>query len=398
MLVLHRVASGGPVVTRLDPGSVADLRRCVESLIDERGLRSCQYALGLDGEVVVAETLGDAPSGARYVLFSATKIVPVVAAWQLLGEGALHLEAPVTRWWPEFGRHGKDRITVEQVLAHTAGVPLQAVDPVGIADRDRRVAQMEDWTLDWEPGSRFEYHAFSAHWILAELIARASDMDHRDAIRTRLLDPLGLPRLELGVPIERQGDVQPLAPAGAPSTLAELTDELGPELAAVLAPMVSLVPDPADDPTISAVVSPEGLAAGIPGAGAVSDAPSLVLLYQALLHDERGLWDRRLLADLRERIVTTDPGIFGQPAMRGLGTEIAGEGPVGDRRRRIGSGFTSPRTFGHSGAGGQIAWADLETGLSFAFVTNGWDRNLVQGLRRDRMINEYAARCAVRDR
>ena len=38
----------------------------------------------------------------------------------------------------------------------------------------------------------------------------------------------------------------------------------------------------------------------------------------------------------------------------------------------------SPGTFGHNGAGGQIAWADPATGLSFAFVTNGYDRHEVR--------------------
>lgn len=371
------------------------MREGIAAIATSRGLASCQYALALDGEVVVAGSVGDAPPDARYVIFSATKILPVVVAWQLIGDGALELASRVTRWWPEFGAHGKDGITVEHVLSHTAGVPYQSIDPEAFGDRERRASQIAEWVLDWEPGSRFEYHPFSAHWILVELIARVTGLDHRDAIRARLLDPLGLDRLELGVPLERQGDVLPLVPTGEPSSVVELTDELGPELAELLAPMVSLVPDPADDPVISAVVSPEALAAGVPGAGAVSDAASLALLYQALLHDELGLWNPAVLADHRGRIVTTDPGIFGQPAMRGLGIEIAGDGPVADRRRRIGSGFTSSATFGHSGAGGQVAWADPQTGLSFAFVTNGWDRNLVEGLRRDRMVNELAARCVT---
>lgn len=381
----------------LDPHRLAELRARVEQEVVRRGLASCQYALALDGAVVVTETFGDAPPGARYVVFSATKIVPVAVVWQLLGEGLLDLDAPVVRWWPEFGRHGKEAITVADVLAHRAGLPSRALPVDAVADRTRRVAGMEAWEPEWEPGSRFEYHPFSAHWILVELIARVTGLDHRDAVRERLLDPLGLERLELGVPPERQGDVLPLVPTGEPATVDDLADELGPEVAQLLAPMLDgLAGDPMDDPTIASLFTPTGLASGIPGAGAVSDAADLALLYQALLHDTGGLWEPDLLADLRQRVVSTEPHLFGVPAMRGLGIEISGEGPDHERRHRIGSGATSPATFGHSGAGGQIAWADPATGLSFAFVTNAWDRNPVEVMRRDRAIDEHVARCVVR--
>ena len=42
----------------------------------------------------------------------------------------------------------------------------------------------------------------------------------------------------------------------------------------------------------------------------------------------------------------------------------------------------SPRTFGHNGAGGQIAFADPDTGISFVFLTNGLEQNvLIEGRR-----------------
>jgi CubicO group peptidase (beta-lactamase class C family) len=59
-------------------------------------------------------------------------------------------------------------------------------------------------------------------------------------------------------------------------------------------------------------------------------------------------------------------------ALRGLGLVVAGES------ERIWRGFApdnSARTIGHMGAGGQVAWADPDSGISFAFVTNGAERN-----------------------
>ncbi|WP_206061642.1 serine hydrolase [Nonomuraea basaltis] len=72
--------------------------------------------------------------------------------------------------------------------------------------------------------------------------------------------------------------------------------------------------------------------------------------------------------------------------------DLPGEGPEArpappeTARFRSGSGAASPGTFGHGGAAGQIAWADPATGLSFAYLTNGSDRNAVRQSRRVREL------------
>ena len=377
----------------LDRARIRDLHDAVQREVDTVGLASCQYAIGFDGEIVATATVGDAPGDARYLLFSATKVIPAAAVWQLLAQGDLELDAPITTWWPGFGQHGKDVVTLEQVMTHRCGFPTAVVDGEAVSDRFARVSQMESWQLEWEPGSRSQYHAFSAHWVLAELIARVTDTDHREAIRDRLLDPLGLDRLELGVPTRRQRDVQPLVPTGDGPNVEEVVGELGPDVAAQVMPMLEHGLEP--DETVLTLASPRGLAAGVPGAGAVSDASSLALLYQEFLHNRSGLWEDDLLRDATGTVRCADPGTVGNPAMRGLGVDIAAEGAPDEGRRRLGCGHTSPRAFGHSGAGGQIAWADPDTGMSFAFLTNGWDRNPIRGKARDEVLNRYAAACAV---
>ena len=85
-----------------------------------------------------------------------------------------------------------------------------------------------------------------------------------------------------------------------------------------------------------------------------------------------------------------DP-MTGHPALRGLGVVVAGESG------RIWRGFAegcSPRAVGHMGAGGQIAWADPESGLSFAWCTNGADRNPLRQGARGLQLSTLAARCA----
>ena len=87
-----------------------------------------------------------------------------------------------------------------------------------------------------------------------------------------------------------------------------------------------------------------------------------------------------------------DP-LVGVPANRTLGLIVAGDDGNANRR---GFGHTqSPRTFGHDGAAGQIAWADPESGLSFCYLTNGRDRHLIREARRTVGISSRAAGCVA---
>ena len=132
---------------------------------------------------------------------------------------------------------------------------------------------------------------------------------------------------------------------------------------------------------------------GIPGGGGLATAADIALFYQALMHNPGGLWDADLLADATGRVRNNLPDIlFRTPASRGLGVVIGGEDGMGHLR---GFGRTnSPRAFGHGGAGGQIAWADPATGLSFGYVTNGMDEHLLRQGRRGVGLSSRAAVCA----
>src|SRR4029079_1234487 len=118
--------------------------------------------------------------------------------------------------------NGKDVVTVEQVMLHTSGFPHAPMAPALWNDRAARVARFADWRLNWEPGTAFEYHATSAHWVLAELIERQTGRDYRAFLHERVLDALGLARLRLGVPLDRQDDIAELATVGEPASADEL--------------------------------------------------------------------------------------------------------------------------------------------------------------------------------
>jgi CubicO group peptidase (beta-lactamase class C family) len=68
------------------------------------------------------------------------------------------------------------------------------------------------------------------------------------------------------------------------------------------------------------------------------------------------------------RNVTGDrvDGYMGMPMHRGLGPHLRGVTPT---IRGLGT-LASPRTFGHGGVGTSYAWADPESGVSFAYISN----------------------------
>jgi CubicO group peptidase (beta-lactamase class C family) len=368
----------------IDNDALDDLIARVQREIDEDHIPSAQIAFARHGKLVVWKTLGDAAPESRYVIFSATKPVVASAIWILMGEGAVDVTRRVAEFVPEFGTNGKDEITIDQVLLHTSGFPRAPFAALDWDDRERRLARFAAWRCNWEPGTRFEYHPTSAHWVLAELIERVSGSDFRDFVRTRVIEPLGLPGLQLGVPPEQQGDINELVATGAPASPDELEALLG------------IRELPYSEVTTEALLDfnrPQVCAVGVPGAGGVSTAADLALFYQALLNDPLEMWEPDVLADVTSKVRNTFPDYLGTPANRTRGLVVKGDD---ERSAMRGMGRTaSARAFGHNGAAGQIAWADPETGASFCFLTNGIDEHELRQWRRGSAIASRAGNCVI---
>ncbi|MEX0875328.1 MAG: serine hydrolase domain-containing protein [Actinomycetota bacterium] len=373
------------------PGDVGVDAERLQALIDRAGkevdeglLPACQVALAREGKLVAFETFGDATPATRFVIFSATKAWVASTVWMFLQEGSLKLDQRVAEMVPEFGTNGKDVITLEQVMLHTSGFPRQLLNPLKWDDKEARYRAFDRWELDWEPGTAFEYHATSAHWVLAELLERVTGRDFRDVVRERLVEPLGLPSFVLGGDGAKDAEVAQVRQVGEPMTPDELEAMIGiREL-----PITEVTPEATS--SISRMPARE---VGIPGGGGLATAADIALFYQELIHNSKGLWDSGFLADATSHVRNNFPDImFRTPASRGLGVVIAGDDGLGHMR-----GFgksNTPSAFGHGGAGGQIAWADPGTGLSFGYVTNGMDEHLLRQARRGVGLSSRAANCA----
>ena len=370
---------------RIDPAAVDALLERARREVEQGLLPSCQLALGLDGKVVIHEAIGDATVDSRYTIFSATKPFVAAVIWQLLGDGLLTTDVRIAELIPEFGSNGKDVITLEQVLLHTSGFPYAPLGPPAWDTHEGRRATFAKWRTNWEPGTGFEYHPTSAHWVLAEVIHAVTGVDHTDAVRTRVAEPLGLTGFALGPAVDDQEDITDLVLSGEPATPDELEAAIG------------IREIPVGEVTDEALVGfnvPTVRAVGVPGGGGVATAADLAAFYQALLHDPLGLWDPAVREDVTGVVRNTFPDpMMGVPANRSRGLVLAGD----DGRSHLrGMGRTvSPAAFGHNGAAGQIAWADPATGLSFAYLTNGRDLHFLREHRRTTALASLAALCVT---
>jgi CubicO group peptidase (beta-lactamase class C family) len=316
--------------------------------VDNGTLPSVQVAVNVHGEEYAFETFGEAKPSTRYVLQSAGRSIVAGVLWKLISDRLLDISRPVASYIPEFATNGKDLVTVEQVVTHVGGFPLAPLGYPQMLDRAERLKAFSKWRLTYRPGTELQFHLTSAAWIIAELCDRLTGCAIADYLRVTLTEPLGLDSIEIGPSVDRQHDV---------------------------APFVRINGDDSDDvypwgPWYLA--RPEILAAGEPSHSTVSTAADLAAWYQALMSSP--LWRRDVVEDaLRVRVTLPITGERGGtasvPGNVALFVLVAGDDGLSH-------GFlptaTGPRTFGHGGAPCQIGFADPDTGLSFAFLTNGY--------------------------
>ncbi len=382
---MDRKFSAKPESLGLDPQKLKELTRRVRQEVDEGLLPSAQIAVAREGRVGLFETFGEADNNTMYCVFSSTKAIMSAAAWLLIAEGKLDVKERVAPIVPEFGTNGKEVVTVEQLFLHSAGFPSAPFRPLEWDDRDARLGRFSRWRLNWTPGSRFEYHPTSSMWVIAEIVERRTGKDFRAFIRERIIEPLGLTDLYVGLPAEQNHRVAECVHVGDALT----SDDYA---------RLGMPEPPVTEVTEDAILTfnrPEFRAVGVPGGGGIATAADLALFYQALLHGGAGggpeVWTAETLAmALEVRSGDLVDPLYGKRVNRALGVVVSGDA---ERNFRGFGHANSPSAFGHGGAGGQIAWADPATGISIGYCTNGHDRNPLRLGRRGVGISGRAAVC-----
>jgi CubicO group peptidase (beta-lactamase class C family) len=336
-----------PADVGIDPARLALFMERARMEVESGALPSVQVAVARHGRLVLDQTFGAAEPTDRYILQSVGRTVVAGVAWKLLGEGIIGIDERVGDVIPEFATNGKEVVTVEQVLTHTAGFPFAPLGYPKMLDRRLRLEAMSRWRLTSEPGTLLQFHLTAAAWVIAELVERRTGQSFAGYLRTALVDPLGLGFL-LPVPAADYHTVLavPTVWGGEPG---DEVDPWGPWYLA----------------------NPDVLAAGEPSHSIAGRAADVALWYQALLHSDR--WPAGAVEDGR-RIRRSEPPAGerlygGSPETLNVALFVTVAGEVGGTwTPRTGS----PETFGNGGAPCQLGFCDPETGVSFSFLTNGY--------------------------
>lgn len=338
------------------------------------GAAVCVYQHGrpvvdLWGGVADPETSRPWTRDTLQLVYSATKGATATAAHMLAERGLLDLDAPVAEYWPEFAVNGKADIPVRWLLSHQAGlvaldraVPLEealAWHPMTAA----LAAQRPQWT----PGTAHGYHGRTWGWLVGEVIRRVSGRSPGRFFADEIAAPLGLDFF-IGLPEAKRARVSRMVyqrPAVDLTTVPthSVPEDLREQVAAwrdlnSLSNRAFAVTDPAEID----FDSPEVQAAELPSSNGIGTAHALARMYAALI----GEVDSVRLLTLETMAAAT-------------AEQASGKDQVMLIPSRFGSGYMLPTesapmigssSFGHTGRGGSLAFADPECGVSFGYVMN----------------------------
>ena len=356
---------GGACSARFEP-----VRRAFEAGFARHGELGASVAVVVDGETVV-DLWGGHCDEARTqpwerdtltTVFSITKAVTAVCLTMLMERGRLDPSARVADSWPEFADGGKDAITVAEMLSHRAGLPAlrSPLEADAHVDWNRMTGALAAERPWWRPGRRIGYHVLTWGWLAGELLRRIDGRPLGRFLREEVADPLGLD-LHLGAPASLDARIAPIASGAAPLPQGVIPYWLRTPWWMPMRFRIFTNP-----PQVQAKLDTRGWrAAEIPGSNGIGNARALARLFGILARGGEG--DGVLLAgrDALTRATREEASgreiVFGMPSRFGLGFMLA------SAALRLGP---SPRAYGHTGAGGALAFADPDARMGFAYVPN----------------------------
>ena len=348
--------------------------------LGEGGGAFCAFA---DGECVVDIWAGSAgPDRAwekdtRAVIMSSTKGMTTLCAHILEDRGELDLDAPVVRYWPEFGCLGKETTRVRQLLSHQSGaIGLPGSDDIlswdgdGWDDTVTIAAGVAAGVPAWEPGTRHGYHGVTFGWLVGELVRRVTGMSLGTFFDAEVALPLGV-ACSIGTPAPVLGSVAtvmefPVRP-GTESTLRQIDPNSKSGRSVLAGARGSLFADEAGKPRFAEFMNtPSVLQAEIGALGATATARGLARVYAALAAGEE-LVSRPSVERFRTEQVYGRDAVMAVPTRWAVGYSLEPPSVVAGVPPMHGP---NDGAFGHMGAGGQVGFADPTSRVSCGFVRN----------------------------
>jgi CubicO group peptidase (beta-lactamase class C family) len=301
------------------------------------------------------------------IVYSATKGLAAMTLALAHSRGWLDYDARMSTYWPEFAQHGKEQITVRQLLAHQAGLYVldEPVTRSLVVDLDHLASVLARQKPAWPPGERQAYHGITLGFYESELLRRI-DPQHRSLgqfFQDEIAAPLGLDvfiRLPDYIPNSR------FATMTRPSML-ELFHGFPLRLAVDTFNRQSPISKalrgselPHDEGRIYA----RNLE--VPSGGGVGTARAIARAYSAFASGRRELGLRpETIALLAEPAIPPTRGFYDE-CLKARDVQFS----LGFMKPNPAMPFGSLTSFGSPGAGGAMGFADPEAGIGYAYVTS----------------------------
>lgn len=305
-------------------------------------------------------------------VYSTTKgVAAIVMAW-LNDKKLIDYEAPLSALWPEFGAHGKDKLTIAQVLSHQAGVPgfAQPVDPALWLDPVACAGVIASLAPLWPPGTASGYHPMTWGYIVGEIARRASKRSVGQILREEICAPHGIDFRIGGADTEdaRIADIK------KPTRVADFGEITAPRKAAFFMPWSA--PNRSND---------EWRRIEIPSANGHGTALAVARLYELYATGGEIAGDRVLSREGYAALIK--PRISGEDLILPFNVEWR-TGVLSNTHRYYGP---NAEAIGHSGSGGSCGFGDAKAGVSVGYVMNAQSPYLMGDPRSLRLIEALYA-------
>src|SRR5215831_14404685 len=321
------------------------------------------------------------------LVWSATKGIGSACILHALQEHQIDINQHVAGFWPEFAQAGKDKVTLAQLLSHQAG--LCALDrPVDVLDYDAVIRALEAQKPLWAPGTAHGYHARTFGFLLDEVVRRIAGKTLSDYWQENFAGPLNLD-FWIGLPKTENSRVATMYAAKSGKPPAPKDRQSGSDFYEDLVTPGTLARKTFTSPyglhVISKMNDPAIRAHPIVSFGGIGSASALAKFYSMLANggkfDGQTFFSENAIAWMTTTLADGVDRVFQIPTAFSAGFMKDSRNAA---RRIFGPSAIS---FGHPGAGGGHAFADLENKIAFAYVMNQMEQSLLPTEKSLRLID-----------
>lgn len=290
--------------------------------------------------------------------FSGSKAVTAFLIHLLNEDKLINLGDAVSTHLPEFGRHGKQDITIHQVLSHRSGMAAMP-SSLGIntlADHDEIWRQLCAKQLPKTEVGKLNYHAVSGGYILERIITQVSGMSIQAFLDLRVRKPMQMKYFRYGLDETQTCDL-----ADNYATGIKAMYPISYFVKRILGGSFEHVAEVSNTAIFQHAV--------IPSANLMGTAEEMGRFYQMLLND--GVWEGKQICQpitvqgLIEETGTLEFDRTLMAPMRYSAGMMLGASPVGLW------GINSAQAFGHIGLINKLLWADPDREISVSLVNTG---------------------------